>query len=121
MSDAPMLDIEEADRFDPTAEPEPLPVARRLHELTEWLDAYAGRPSQRWDERSEDEREDAVALAMVLIALLREDESTAAERYPEAATGVGGRRWAELAADEQEVAKALVLAVLTWLLAEGGL
>lgn len=59
------MTYDDGEAYDPTADPDPVQVARRLHEYGQAID---GRPS--WDELTDDQRAAAVEAIRRLLAWL---------------------------------------------------
>ena len=120
MSDAPMLDTEPADMYDPTAEPDPYAVAWRLHEQVSYLDPAV----EHWLDLPPAAREALVAMAVQLLDELEvdpDDERRVARavHLTRRATDPAVPSWEDLSADEQLVAVAIIAVMIVWLRAEG--
>lgn len=63
-------DDDPADAYDASELPDPIQVARRLHEARAYLEAVHGRPFPAWHRLPADHRDLAVALALDLLEWL---------------------------------------------------
>ena len=119
-------DIEEADVWD--AEPliAPEQVAMRLHRLRVEVEQFVGQDGPQWDDLDDEQRELALAIAVVMVRWIAEREpdnpALTAQRIHEVRVYLSGgvvRDWDELPGDERQIAIDLVTLIIRWLEREG--
>jgi hypothetical protein len=66
-------DIEEADVYSAEGQADPASIARRLHETRQELEALRGRSLPDFDILSEEEREVAIKIMIIIVAWLRRE------------------------------------------------
>ena len=119
-------DWEPADSFAPDNQPDPLYVARRIHELRQYLEVMGGSDLEPgWDQLGDEERLIGVAIAAELVKHLLTHGAQGAVRVVHEARRVfkptdrNSNAWSEIPADAQTVARAIVDAIVHWLRIEG--
>ena len=112
-------DIEPADEYDPTAEPDPYAVAWRLHEIVGYLDPTVAD----WLDLDPPGRDELVAMAQQLLdethTDLDDDRLARAVHTVRHVIDPKVPDWDALSDEEHEVASALIHALIVWLHNEG--
>lgn len=113
-------DIELADAWDLERRIAPEQLAMRLHRLRVEVDALAGHVTPDWEDVDPDDRDEATAVAVDVVAFvfMREPDNPAllAEHIHESSNG---RPWSALTDDERQIAIDLTILLLEWLEREG--
>lgn len=102
--------------------PDPIYVARRVHETRLWLEAEAGAEIENeWDALSAEEQDIAIALGVQLtVHLLGKGRDGSALALHEARRFFGALpEWRDLDSDVQAVALAMADGIVRWLQVEG--
>lgn len=66
-------DDDPADAYDVSSLPDPVQVARRLHEVRRFLDQLAGRDPGAWHHQPADHRDVAVAIVVAILDWLADE------------------------------------------------
>jgi hypothetical protein len=119
-------DIELADAWDADPTIDPMQVAMRLYELRRAVELLAGRDAGEWEDLSRRDRDDGLAIGVIVVDYVVAHEpdnpARAAEKIHNARRHLDGGdipEWADLTADERQIGIELMTLILLWLQTEG--